>query len=216
MGSSAAASSTAEARSLQRVLDLVSAIGDHGRMSQRRRVLAVIGPGSGETRTDPIPEATRALAYDIGRRAIDAGFRLATGGLGGVMAAASEGAHAAEGYREGDVIGIVKSHAHGDANPFVDIVIPTGMGIARNLLLVSTADVVVAIGGGSGTLSEIALAWQLGRPIVALRGGGWAGRLAGTAVDGRREGVVLEAGTAEEAIALARDALRARTRDPGS
>ena len=77
-----------------RPLDLVSAIGDHGRMSQRRRVLAVIGPGSGETRTDPIPEATRALAYDIGRRAIDAGFRLATGGLGGVMAAAAGAASA--------------------------------------------------------------------------------------------------------------------------
>ena len=174
---------------------------------QRRRVLAVIGPGSGETRSAPIPDATRTVAYDVGRLAVEAGFRLATGGLGGVMEAASEGAHAAEGYREGDVIGIVKSNAHADANPFVDIVIPSGMGIARNLLLVSTADVIVAIEGGSGTLSEIALAWQLGRPIVALKGAGWAGYLAGTSVDGRRDGVVLEATTPAEAIALARESI---------
>ena len=173
-------------------------------MNERRRVLAVIGPGSGETRDAPVPENIREVAYEVGRLAVEAGFRLATGGLGGVMAAASEGAHAAAGYREGDVIGIVTGREHAEANPYVDIVIPSGMGIARNLLLVSTADVVVAIAGGAGTLSEIALAWQLGRPIVALEGAGWAGHLAGTSIDGRREGVVLEAETAEHAIALAR------------
>ncbi len=172
-------------------------------MQQRRRILGVIGPGSGATAEAPVAAELLAAAEDVGRLAVDAGFRIATGGLGGVMEAASRGAREAAGYREGDVIGILKSYDREDANPHVDIVIPSGMGLARNLLLVSTADVVVAIAGGSGTLSELALAWQLGRPVVALTGAGWAGRLAGEAIDGRRAGVILGAESPEDAVRLA-------------
>ena len=86
----------------------------------------------------------------------------------------------------------------------MDVVIPTGVGLARNLLVVSAADVVVAVGGGSGTLSEIALAWQLGRPIIALSScEGWAARMVGERLDERRADEVLEGASVEEVIRLA-------------
>jgi uncharacterized protein (TIGR00725 family) len=130
-----------------------------------------------------------------------------TGGLGGVMEAASRGAHSAKGYREGDVVGILPVSDGAAANELVDIAIPTGMGIARNVLVVATADAVVAVGGGSGTLSEIAVAWQLGKPIVALELEGWSGRLAGEAIDARRSDVIHRARSAEEAVGVVVGAL---------
>ena len=92
-----------------------------------------------------------------------------------------------------------------DANAYVDIAIPTGMSYARNTLLVSMADVVIAVGGGSGTLSEIALAWQLGKPLVALDlGEGWSARLAGERLDTRRTDQVHRAPDVQNAVSLAR------------
>jgi hypothetical protein len=162
--------------------------------------MAVIGEG------DLAPDDLRwASARELGRLAVEAGFRVATGGLDGVMAAASRGAAEAHAYREGDVIGVLPSYDRATANEWVDIVIPSGLGIARNVVLMALADVVVAIGGGAGTLSEIAIAWQLGRPVVAVQGLGWAGRLGGQAVDARRTDVVASVGTATEAVARALD-----------
>lgn len=160
--------------------------------------MSVVGAG---TALEPTAEA---LCLELGRRAVEAGFRIASGGLGGVMAAVSRGAHRASSYREGDVLGILPSYDPESANPDVDIAVPTGLGYARNLVLVSLADVVVAVEGGSGTLSELALAWQLGKPIVALRGvGGWSERLAGETLDDKRPGRIEGADSAEEAVALA-------------
>lgn len=164
----------------------------------RRYVLAVVGQGSdvGPTLED--------LAQELGRRAVEAGFRVVTGGLAGVMEAVSRGARSAPCWREGDVVGVLPRYDRRDANPYVDLVIPTGMGIARNIIVVAMADVVVALGGGSGTLSEMAVAWQLGKPIIALpASGGWAERLAGESVDLRRSDVIHGAAGAEEAIAMA-------------
>jgi uncharacterized protein (TIGR00725 family) len=124
-------------------------------------VVAVIGNSQASA------EALR-IAEQLGRLVVERGWRLVTGGLGGVMEAAARGAHQARRYREGDVIGILPGSDPALANPWVDIAVPTGMGHARNVLVVATADAVVAIGGGAGTLSEMALAWQLGRPLVGL------------------------------------------------
>ena len=88
------------------------------------------------------------------------------------------------------------------ANPFVDVVIPSGLGIARNALVVSTADAVIAIGGAAGTLSELAMAWKLDRLVVGVALGGWSEKLAGSAIDPRRDDVVLRAESAEEAVSL--------------
>ena len=120
------------------------------------------------------------------------------------MQAASEGARAAPSYREGDVIGVLPGYDPDAANGFVDIPIPTGMGEARNVVLVALADVVIVIGGGAGTLSEIALAWRLGKPVIALRtSDGWAMELAGRAIDDRRTDTILAADSAAHAIDLA-------------
>ncbi len=159
---------------------------------------------------------TEALCVDLGRRAVEAGFRVVTGGLDGVMEAVSRGARAAENRREGDVVGVLPGYDRRAANAHVDVVVPTGMQIGRNIVVVAMADVVVAVGGGSGTLSEIAVAWQLGKPIIALSPtGGWAARLTGETIDARRSDTILGATTAEEAIALARALVTVGSPAPG-
>jgi uncharacterized protein (TIGR00725 family) len=163
----------------------------------RRRVAAVVGANTAS-------EAILIAAENIGRGLVEAGFRVATGGLGGVMTAASRGARHADGWSDGTVIGVLPGLVAAEANPFVDLVIPTGMNYARNTILVAMADVVIAVGGGSGTLSEIALAWQHGKPIVALDlGEGWSARLAGERLDHRRDDLLHRAASADEAVRLA-------------
>ncbi|MEZ4442194.1 MAG: TIGR00725 family protein [Polyangiaceae bacterium] len=165
-----------------------------------RPTLAVVGNGQ-----LAIDDPRYALARELGRRAIDAGFRLVCGGRGGVMEAACLGAHESEAYREGDTVGILPGSDRSAANPWVDIPLPTGLGDARNAL-VAKADVVVAVGGGAGTLSEMALAWVHGRPLIALACEGWSGRLGGESLDGTSDPDarrVTGAETAEEAIAAA-------------
>lgn len=145
----------------------------------RRPTIAVIGD-AGVRPGSPAYESARTL----GTLAVDRGFRIVTGGLGGVMEAACRGAHDSHAYREGDTIGILPQDDPNHANPWVDIAIATGMNHTRNAL-VANADAVVAVGGGAGTLSEIAFAWTLRRLVVALDGPGWASRVAGAPLDRR-------------------------------
>jgi len=118
--------------------------------------IAVIGPA------DPTPEEYEA--------ALTAGFLIAgnhetvvCGGLSGVMEAACKGAR----EQGGLTIGIVPDHGNG--NLYLDIVIRTGLGHARNVLVVQSSDAVIAIGGGYGTLSEIAIALKSGRPVFGIK-----------------------------------------------
>lgn len=164
----------------------------------RRPVMAVIGNGLA------VDAATEVVCVELGRRAVEAGFRLVTGGLGGVMAAVSRGGREAATWRDGDILGILPGYEASAANPYVDIVVPTGMQIGRNILVVAAADVVVVVGGGAGTLSEVAVAWQLGKPLLALAtSGGWARQLAGGRVDDWRSDRIVSAASAEEAVATA-------------
>jgi uncharacterized protein (TIGR00725 family) len=129
-------------------------------MSEVRRYASVIGPA----RCD----ATIAkLAYDVGAGLARAGFTVVTGGEKGAMEAASRGASEADGLAVGLLPGIDRS----TANEHADITLVTGIGHARNLAVVASGDVVVAVGGEWGTLSEIGLAGVLGRPVVLV--GGW-------------------------------------------
>ena len=109
-------------------------------------------------------DAQRAAAEETGRLLAEAGAVVVTGGLGGVMEAASKGAREAGGLTLGLLPGIDRR----DANPHVQVAVPTGMGEARNALVVRAADAVIAIGGEWGTLSEIALARKGGKPVAGL------------------------------------------------
>ena len=129
--------------------------------------VAVSGGGA-----DPGPEALEA-AREVGRRLAEAGATLVCGGLGGVMEAAARGAAQAG----GEVIGILPGTDPDDANEHCTRVVATGTGHARNLAVVASADAVIAIAGEWGTLSEIAFARRLERPVVTL--GSWELRGAG-------------------------------------
>jgi hypothetical protein len=120
--------------------------------------VAVVGAGDA-------PPDDLAAAEEVGRLLADAGAVVVCGGLGGAMEAACRGARRAGGL----TLGILPGDRRDRANPWVTVAVPTGMGELRNGLVVRTADVVLAIGGEYGTLSEIALALKLGRPVVGLR-----------------------------------------------
>lgn len=120
--------------------------------------VAVIGAGM-------CSEQESALAEEVGRRLAEAGAIVLTGGRGGVMAAASRGAAQAGGL----TVGILPGEDASQANPWVTLPIVTGLGEARNAVLMRTAQVVIAVGGEHGTLSEIAFALKFGRPVVGLR-----------------------------------------------
>jgi uncharacterized protein (TIGR00725 family) len=124
----------------------------------RRPHVAVVGPG--QASADEV-EAAHAVGEGLAR----GGAVVVCGGLGGVMEAACRGAREAGGA----TVGLLPGLDRRDANPFVDVAIPTGMGEARNALVVRAADALVAVGGGYGTLSEIGLALKAGKPVVAVR-----------------------------------------------
>jgi uncharacterized protein (TIGR00725 family) len=119
--------------------------------------IAVVGPGRADAR-----EA--AWAEEAGAAIADAGAVLVCGGLGGVMEAACRGARS----RGGTTVGLLPGSDREDANGWVLLAIPTGLGEARNALIVRAADALVAIGGAWGTLSEIALALKAGKPVIGL------------------------------------------------
>jgi hypothetical protein len=157
-------------------------------LADRRRYAALIGPG----RCD---DSTAALAEEVGAGLARTGFTLVTGGAYGAMEAASRGAQKAGGM----VVGLLPGTDRAEGNEWSDVTLATGLGHARNLAVVASADVVVAVGGEWGTLSEIGLAGVVGRPVVLLAG--W--RLEHVA---RMPSEVAYADTPEQAVELA-DAL---------
>jgi len=120
--------------------------------------IAVIGSGQENEETD-------RLAFGVGREIARIGAVLVCGGLDGVMKHAARGAH----KEKGTTVGILPGPDRKAANSFIDIAIPTDMGHARNALVARSADALIAVGGGYGTLSEIGLALKMGKPVVAIR-----------------------------------------------
>jgi uncharacterized protein (TIGR00725 family) len=124
-----------------------------------RRYASIAGPRKCD-------EEIAGLAYEVGRGLAEAGFTVVTGGEGGAMEAASRGAHEAG----GTVVGVLPGTDRSTANVHADVTVSTGIGHGRNIAVVASGDVLVAVGGEWGTLSEIALAGVIGRPVVALAG----------------------------------------------
>ena len=122
------------------------------------KIIGVIGSSKAE------PDVLK-LAEDVGNEIARRGAAVVCGGMTGVMEAVCRGAR-----KEGGLtIGIIPSDRKGDANQFVQIPIVTGMGMGRNVMLVKTADIVIAVGGEFGTLSEIAHALNIGKKVIGLR-----------------------------------------------
>ncbi|MGQ9722819.1 MAG: TIGR00725 family protein [Candidatus Jordarchaeum sp.] len=121
----------------------------------------------------PINESVKNLAEEIGRLVARHGMVLICGGRSGVMEAAARGAK----KENGITVGVIPGNNKKEANPFCDIVIATGIGRARNLVVVNSSDVVVAISGGAGTLSEIALALAENKLVIVLKGSGGVSNL---------------------------------------
>lgn len=144
--------------------------------------IAVVGPGSGAAQDE------LATAEEAGAAIAEAGAVLVCGGLGGVMEAACRGARS----RGGLTVGLLPGEVREDANGWVSLAIPTGLGEARNALIVRSAQALVAIGGGWGTLSEIALARRRGVPVVGV-----------STWDVGAPGDVLAAASGPDAVALA-------------
>ena len=124
----------------------------------RKKIVGVIG---GHNCNKKVEE----LSQKLGKKLAKVVDFLVCGGLGGVMQAVCKG------FKEGGgiTIGIIPSYDKDTANPYVDIVIPSGLGLARNVLVVKTADIVIALTGEYGTLSEIAYCLQLEIPVISLK-----------------------------------------------
>jgi len=146
-------------------------------------VIGVIGAGSCD-------EKTARLAQRVGGLIAERGAVLVCGGLGGVMEAASQGA--AE--NGGVTIGVLPGGDREEANPYIKIPLVTDMGHARNVIIAHTAQALIAISGGYGSLSEISIGLKLGKPVISLAS--W----------GQIEGVI-KVETPEEAVEAAFDAV---------
>jgi len=121
--------------------------------------IGIIGSGE-DTKED------MEIAENVGKRIAKKAV-LVCGGLEGVMKGAARGCKKAG----GTTVGILPGNSKHRANPYIDIKIPTGMGEARNVLVVKSSDVIISIGGGDGTLSEIALARKIGKLVISIGGG---------------------------------------------
>jgi uncharacterized protein (TIGR00725 family) len=140
-----------------------------------------------------VPPATAGVAEMVGARLAAAGAVVVCGGLGGVMEAACRGARSAGGL----TVGLLPGLDPRGANPWVEVIIPTGLGEARNLLVVRSAAAVIAIDGEYGTLSEIAFALRVGTPVVGV--GTWLL----TRPDGLEDSGIVAVDDPADAVALA-------------
>jgi uncharacterized protein (TIGR00725 family) len=160
----------------------------------RKRQILVIGHND----KGCTPEHEK-IAYDTGVEIAKSDSVLISGGLGGVMRASCHGARDTGGL----TVGIIPQGDHTFANEFCDIVIPSGMGLTRDFLNALSADGVIIIGGGSGTLSEICAAYMHKRPMVAIRNtGGTAEKYLNTFLDHRKNIKIIGVDTPKEAVKL--------------
>ena len=164
-------------------------------MLKRKKIIAIIGDANSN-------EDISWLAFEIGKLIIDNGYRLANGGMYGVMEYSAKGARSSLNYKDGDIIGILPSYNSKECNDYIDIPITTGIGVARNGVLTSMCNAIIAIGGGAGTLSEIALAWQMKKLIVCVGEVGWHKKINNLKLDQRRNDNLFVANTPEESLRI--------------
>jgi len=159
-------------------------------VNKKSTIIAVIGNRDAEP-------AQLKVAEEVGRGVARAGAILICGGLSGVMRAACKGARSEGGL----TIGVLPGGSANDANPYVQIPIVTNMGYARNTIVVRSAQAVIAVGGGYGTLTEIGYALDAGIPVIGIKT--WS-----LSRNGKKEDSIIRARNAEEAVRLALERIR--------
>ena len=160
-------------------------------MSKKRQILVI---GHNDNGCTPLH---KQVAYDVGAAIANSNSVLITGGMGGVMESASKGAHDAGGLN----VGIIPQDDAIHANQYCDVVIPTGMGLTRDFLNALSADGIIIVGGGSGTLSEVCAAYMHKKPMVAIRNlGGSVESYVDGYVDHRKNVKIIGADTAQSAV----------------
>ncbi len=148
----------------------------------RRLNLSILGSYSAN-------DIEHGLAYELGVGLAELGFNIISGGQEGVMLSLCKAIHnhRSDGYNSAYIVGILPNNSFDDANQYLDLAIPVGAPHLQNATVPLSADIVIAIGGAAGTLSELALAWQFKKPIALLGTEGWSGKLGGQRLDTRRE-----------------------------
>ncbi len=160
-------------------------------LTKKRQILVVGNNENGST-----PELEK-VAYETGAEVAKSGSVLITGGLGGVMRAACHGAKDADGL----TVGIIPQNDPSFANEYCDIVIPSGIGLARDFLNALSADGIIVIGGASGTLSEMCAAYMHKKPIVVIKNtGGMADKFADQYLDHRQNIKIVGVNSPKEAV----------------
>ena len=162
--------------------------------------IAVIGYNK-----DRCSEDAKKIAYDTGREIARANAVLVCGGLGGVMESACKGAK----ENGGTTVGIIPQEEFSYANEFCDIVVCTGIGYARDFVVASSADGIIAIGGGVGTLIEMGVGYMTKKTIVAIAGsGGVADMYGGKYLDERNRVPIIVAKDAKAAVQVILDYIK--------
>ncbi len=154
----------------------------------RIRMVSVVGSGG------TLVPAEAALAEQLGAALAAAGYGIVCGGLGGIMKAVARGARTGPPPRP-PVVGLLPDYDFASGNEYLDVVIPTGMGHARNALIAAAGEAIICIGGATGALSEVALARKIGRPVLAFSGTGGTAGVATRVLE-----QVVAVGTPEEAV----------------
>jgi len=150
----------------------------------------------------PLSLEVAKMAETVGVGIARAGCILICGGRGGIMEAAARGAKDAG----GTTVGILPSFDKAEANPYIDIAITTGMGYTRNSLVVGSADAVIALAGSTGTLSEMAMALNFKKPVIAVKGSGGTADAIGEAFPGNELIASIIKAEADEAVDAALEA----------
>ncbi|AFI04662.1 LOG family protein [Helicobacter cetorum] len=161
------------------------------------KTIAVIGDASLSPN-----DIKNTIALELGELLIDNGYRVANGGLGGVMESVSKGARNSKHYTKGCVIGVLPNYDTGMQNPYIDVSIPTGLGLSQANVLISLAQAVIIVGGKAGTLAEIAFAWQMQKLMIALDVEGIAQNFLDKPLDSRRKDKIYKAHSVKHALEL--------------
>jgi uncharacterized protein (TIGR00725 family) len=142
-----------------------------------------------------------AFGVELGKQIVLPDRVIICGGLGGFMEAVCNGAKQSNKTFNGQTIGILPDSVSDKANAYIDISIPTGIGIARNIIIINSADIIIAAGGGAGTLSELAFAWQQKKTVLCItKFDGWVKKLAGENLDSRAKGLLIPVNGIEEIL----------------